>query len=129
MNEFGGIDQYSFCGQITRKQSDAGAVGELAHPLQEVQDPGYLQAEPSSRGIIKTGIDSRLLIEIREPVTPDVGAWLRYIRKSPEVYIEVDGQYQACTILPGEAEYERSREATAIFALTVLVENEYAQEL
>lgn len=129
MNALGGIDQYTFCGQVVRKQTDTGDVGEIAHSIEEVQDPGYLQARPGSRGIIKTGIDTRLTIEIREPVTPDVGAWLRYLRKSPEVYIERDGTLHTCTILPGDSEYERSREANAVFTATVLVENEYAQEL
>lgn len=129
MGPLGACEQYTFCGQITRKQADAGNVAEMAHPIQEVQDPPVLRPLPGSRGPVKTGIETRTLLEIREPVEPDIGEWLRWIRKSPEVYLEVDGELQAVTVLPGDAEYERSREANAVFALTVLVENELSQEL
>lgn len=129
MGPLGGVEQYTFCGQIIRKQVDTGSVGELAHPIEEVADPPQLRATPGSRGIIKTGIDTRIQLDIREPVTPEVGEWLRWIRKSPEVYLEVDGQLQAVTVIPGDTEYERSREANALFSITVLVDNESTQEL
>jgi hypothetical protein len=112
-----------------RKQADTGSVGELAHPVREVQDPPGLFATPGSRGPIKTGIDTRLQIDIREAVEPDTGEWLRWIRKSPEVYLEVNGALQAVTILPGDTEYERSREANALLSFTVLAEYESTQEL
>jgi len=129
MGPLAGVEQYTFCGQIVKKQADTGNVGELAHPIQEVQDPPGLFVIPGSRGPIKTGIDTRLQIDIREPVDPEKGEWLRWIRKSPEVYLEVDGALQAVTVLPGDTEYERSREANAVLSFTVLAEYESTQEL
>lgn len=125
----GGPEQYTFKGQIVKKQSDTGNVGEISPVWTEVQDPPVQEPLTPARGIIKTDIDTRIEYEIREPVTPEFGAWLRTLRKSPEVYIEIDGQYHACTIAPGNTEYERSRSPNAEMQLTVIVENESSQEL
>jgi hypothetical protein len=129
MGAMGGPEQYTFKGQIVKKQTDAGNVGEISPVWTEVQDPPVQEPLTPARGIIKTDIDTRIEYEIREPVTPAFGAWLRTLRKSPEVYIEIDGKYQACTIAPGNTEYERSRSPNAEMQLTVIVENESSQEL
>ena len=129
MGAMGGPEQYTFKGQIVKKQTDTGSVGEISPIWTEVQDPPVQEPLTPARGIIKTDIDTRIEYEIREPVTPEFGAWLRTLRKTPEVYIEIDGKYHACTIAPGNTEYERSRSPNAELQLTVIVENESSQEL
>jgi len=126
MGALGGVEQYTFSGQITRKQTDGGTVGELA-PRWDISQTPPVQGH--QRGIIKTDIDATLELEIIQPVDPTTGDWLRTLRKSPEVYLEIAGKYQAVTIKPGDSEYERSREANAEFQLTVIVDREQSQEL
>lgn len=126
MGLLGGCEQYTFQGQIIKKQADTGAVGELAPNWNIAQSP---PVQAHDRGIVKTGIDGRIEYEITEPIGPDAGDWLRVLRKSPEVYLDINGKYRAVTVEPGNATYERSREAEAEFQCTLIVDQETAQEL
>lgn len=126
MGTLGGCEQYTFQGQITRKQNDGGTVGELA-PLWNV---ALSPAAPAhARGMVKTENEGELQIEIRESIPTEHGDWLRTLRKSPEVYLDVNGKYKAVVTLPGNTTYEQSREALTEFEVTLIADRERSQEL
>lgn len=126
MGSLGGCEQYTFQGQITRKQIDAGAVGEIAPTWNVALSP---PSPAHSRGMVKTESEGELQLEIRESVPTDYGDWLRTLRKSPEVYLDVNGKYKAVVTLPGTATYEQSREALTEFEVTIIADRERTQEL
>ena len=126
MGPTGGPEQYTFIGQIIRQQTDEGTVGELAPRWDLTSTPpvqGY------QRGVVKLDIETQVEIEVLEPVDPYTGAWLRGLRSSPEVYLEVDGKYRVITVKPGQTEYERSREGIAEFKAVLIVDRESVQEI
>lgn len=126
MGPTGGPEQYTFTGQIIRQQTDEGTVGELAPRWDLTSTPpvqGY------QRGVVKLDIETQVEIEILEPVDPYTGAWLRGLRSSPEVYLEVDGKYRVITVKPGQTEYERSREGVSEFKAVLIVDRESVQEI
>jgi hypothetical protein len=126
MNPYAGIDQYTFFGQIVRKQQDAGAITEIAPEWNITATP---PTKPSSRGNIKTGMTAQTVYEIREPVDLEKGEFLRDVRKSAEVYASVNGQYHAVVIQPGEVEFDNNRVANTVMTFNVVMDTENIQDV
>ena len=126
MGTLGGCEQYTFQGQITKKQVDSGNIGEVAPLWNVALSP---PAPAHSRGLVKTENEGELQYEIRESIPTEYGDWLRTLRKSPEAYLDVNGKYRAIVTAPGTATYEQSREALTEFEVTLIVDREASQEL
>jgi hypothetical protein len=126
MNPYAGIDQYTFFGQLLRKQQDTGVTTEIAPAWDIASTP---QTQPHSRGNIKTAITAATVFEVREPVDFEKGEFLRTIRKSPEVYASVNGEYHAVVIAPGEVEYDNNRTAQTVMTFNVLMDSENIQDI
>jgi hypothetical protein len=126
MNPYAGIDQYTFFGQLLRKQQDTGVTTEIAPAWNIATTP---QTQPYSRGNIKTAMTAATVFEVREPVDFEKGEFLRTIRKSPEVYASVNGEYHAVVIAPGEVEYDNNRTAQTVMTFNVLMDSENIQDI
>jgi hypothetical protein len=125
--KLGGAEQYTFKGRIEQKQKDMGQIAQFvpnwnidyATPVNSYQ-----------RGIAKTDISSQITLDITEPVTPETAEWLRFLRRSPEVYILDDaGNYIPVTVEPGEAIVDISRTGQTEMKFTLILGNENGQEL
>jgi hypothetical protein len=126
MGLLGGCEQYTFQGQIVKKQADTGIIGEIAPNWQPALSP---PVSAHARGLIKTQNEGELQIEIRESIPTEQGDWLRTLRKSPEVYIEDAGKYRAVVTQAGTANYEQGREALTEFEVVIIAGRETSQEL
>jgi hypothetical protein len=124
LGHLAGCEQYTFRGQQIRKQNDTGQIGRTATPWDITATP---PAAASARGVVKTNIEGRLTIEVREVVDATTGAWLRTLRSSPEVYLEYNGQYIPATITAGDTDYDRNREANVIMPFVIIAELELPQ--
>jgi hypothetical protein len=126
MGLLGGCEQYTFQGQILKKQVDSGNIGEIAPSWSGGLTP---PVQSHARGLIKTESQGELQIEIRESIPTEYGDWLRTLRKSPEAYLDVNGKYRAIVTAPGTTNYEQGREALTEFEVTLIVDRETSQEL
>ena len=126
MGLLGGCEQYTFQGEIIKRQQDSGNVGELA-PIWNMSLTPPTSAH--ARGLVKTENEGELQIQIRESIPTEYGDWLRTLRKSPEAYLDVNGKYRAIVTAPGTTNYEQGREALTEFEVTLIVDRETSQEL
>ena len=124
MGRTGGIEQYTFKGQIIEKQKDSGDTGQIAPAWDVTTSP---PVNSHSRGLIRTDIQQESSLEITEAVSPTTAYWLRSIRTSPEVYMEQDGNYIPVIIESGEATVSQSRAGLIEFKLTVIFDRESSQ--
>jgi len=126
MGTLGGCEQYTFQGQIVKKQQDTGAVGEVAPRWSVSLTP---PTPTHARGLVKTENEGELRMEIRESIPTEYGDWLRTLRKSPEVYLDDAGKYRAVVTVPGATNYEEGRKALTEFEVTLITGRETSQEL
>ena len=120
MNSLGGVDQYTFEGQITKIHEYDGVIGEINQPVPTDSD---------LPGIVKTGITSQVKYRIREVMDATTADWVRNLFISPEVYMEQDGNLWRVTVEPGGVEIDTSNEAQQEIEFNVLFENEITQEI
>lgn len=120
MNSLGGVDQYTFEGQIVKTHRHGGELGEINQ-----QTP----TDSDLEGVIKTGITSQVRYNFREIVDQSTAEWLRNLFISPEVYLELDGSLWLVTVEPGENEIDTSNEAQQEIEFSVLFQNEITQEI
>lgn len=120
MNSLGGVDQYTFEGQITKIHEHDGVIGEINQPVPTDSD---------LPGIVKTGITSKVKYKIVEVLDADTADWVRNMFISPEVYMEIDGNLWRVTVEPGGVDIDTSNEAQQEIEFTVLFENEITQEI
>lgn len=118
MNSLGGVDQYTFEGQIIKVHTHGGNIGEINQPIPTDSD---------LEGLVKTGITSQVKYKITEVLDADIADWLRNMFISPEVYMELNGLLWLVTIEPGSVDIDTSNEAQQEFEFTVLFENEITQ--
>lgn len=125
--QLGGAEQYTFKGRIEQKQKDTGQIAQF------VPNWNIDYGTPISsyqRGIAKTDISSQITLDITEPVTPEMAEWLRFLRRSPEVYIlDGNGNYIPVTVEPGEVIIDISRTGQTEMKFTLILSNENGQEL
>ena len=123
----GGCEQYTFKGRIEQKQKDTGQIIQFA-PTWNIDFATPVNSY--SRGIAKTDTTSQISLDITEPLTTDTATWLRYIRRSPEVYIlDEANNYIPVTVEPGEALIDLTRTGQFELKLSLILSNENAQEL
>lgn len=126
MNPYGGIDQYTFFGQLLRKQEDRGVITQIAPAWDITTSP---PTTPASRGNIKTALEVDAVYEIREPVDFEKGEFLRTLRASSEIYASVGGEYQAVVLKPAEVEYDNNRTAETTMAFSFILATENMQDI
>lgn len=120
MNSLGGVDQYTFEGQITKIHTHGGEIGEINQPIPTDSD---------LPGIVKTGIVSEVKYKIVEVMDATTADWVRNMFISPEVYMEIDSKLWRVTVEPGSVDIDTSSEAQQEIEFTVLFENEITQEV
>ena len=126
MNPYSGIDQYTFFGQLLRKQEDRGVITQIAPAWDITTSP---PTTPASRGNIKTALEVDTVYEIREPVDFEKGEFLRTLRASSEIYASVGGEYQAVVLKPAEVEYDNNRTAETTMAFSFILATENMQDI
>ncbi len=126
LGHLAGCEQYTFKGQQIKKQNDTGQIGRIATPWDITATP---PAAASARGVVKTNVEGRLTIEVREVVDATTGAWLRTLRSSPEVYMEFAGAYIPVTITAGDSEFDRNREGNVGMTFVIIADLELPQAL
>ena len=122
----GGAEQYTFRGRIETSERTTGEVGQFA-PKWDIDANPYAQSY--SRGIVKTDATSQISYEITEPVDNETASWLRFVRRSPEVYVLDGNNYLPTAVEPGDAIIEVSRQGQQELKLTFLLGAENTQEL
>jgi hypothetical protein len=120
MNSLGGVDQYTFEGQITKIHTHGGEIGEINQPIPTDSD---------LPGIVKTGIVSEVKYKVLEVMDATTADWVRNMFISPEVYMEIDSKLWRVTVEPGSVDIDTSSEAQQEIEFTVLFENEITQEV
>lgn len=125
--KLGGAEQYTFKGKIEKKDKTSGQIGQFA-PSWNIDYATPVNSY--QRGIAKTDISSQITLDITEPVTPEIAEWLRFLRRSAEVYMLDDaGNYIPVTVEPGEAIVDISRTGQTEMKFTLILSNENGQEL
>ena len=125
--KLGGAEQYTIKGRIEQRQRDTGQIAQFA-PFWDIDTNPPVQSY--SRGIAKTEVSGQVTLDVTEPCTPEVSEWLRYLRRSPEVYIlDSAGNYIPVTVEPSEAIVDISRTGTAEAKLTLVLGAENSQEI
>jgi len=119
LNSLGGVDQYTFEGQIIKQHEHDGQIGEINQPIPTDSD---------LEGIIKTGIESRIKYKFKVVIDQTTADWVRNMFISPEVYMELDGSLWLVTVEPGSNNIDTSNLAEQEIDFTVLFENEITQE-
>ena len=122
----GGAEQYTFKGRIETSERTTGEIGQFA-PKWDIDANPYAQSY--SRGIVKTDATSQISYEITEPVDNETAAWLRFVRRSPEVYVLDSNNFLPSTVEPDDAIIEVSRQGQQELKLTFLLGAENTQEL
>ena len=124
--KLGGAEQYTFKGRIDKKDKTTGEVGQLA-PAWNIDYNPPIQSY--SRVIIKTDATSQTSYDITEPLSPEASEWLRFLRRSPEVYIIEGGNYIPVTIEPSDSIVDISRTGQQEITFTLILGAENTQEL
>lgn len=122
----GGAEQYTFKGRIEIAERTTGEVGQFA-PVWNIDANPYAQSY--SRGIVKTDATAQTSYDITEPVDNETAVWLRFLRRSPEVYILNGSSYVPATVEPGDAVIEVSRQGQQELKLMFVLGAENTQEL
>jgi hypothetical protein len=120
MNSLGGVDQYTFEGQITKQHRFGGSIGEINQPT---------PTDTDLPGIVKTGITGQVKYKIVEAVEADTADWIRNLFISPEVYMEEGGDLWRVAIEPGNIDIDTSNAIRQEITFSVLFENEITQDV
>lgn len=120
MNSLGGVDQYTFEGQVTKRHVFGGKIGEINQPIPTDSD---------LPGIVKTGITGQVKYKIVESMDAETADWVRNLFISPEVYVEESDGLWRVTIEPGNIDIDTSNEPLQEITFTILVENEITQDV
>lgn len=125
--KFGGAEQYTFKGKIQKKDKTSGQIGQFAPTWNIDYNPPI---NSYSRGVFKTDSTSQITYEITEPLTAENAEWLRYLRRSPEVYmLDENNNYIPVTVEPGESVVEVSRTGIQEVSFTFALGAENTSEL
>ena len=92
--KYGGAESYVFCGQfITQSKTDSELI-DVAQPWNYTAP----RANSYDKRVLKTNIQSRKNIEVNTSIPQEDGEYISTLLESPEVYMNIGGQYVAVAL-------------------------------
>ena len=125
-NSLGGADQYTFTGRVVKRTKTGGDLLDMSLVWTPSNDP---QIGKDDRGLVKTGITSDVYLEITEVVDPDTAALLHSMCRSPEVYMELNGDRVAVLVDGIAQDLDDTARPYVEFKLSVLIERQQTQAI
>ena len=92
--KYGGAESYVFCGQFTTQAKTDSELVDVAQPWNYTTP----RANSHDKRVLKTNIQSRKNIEVNTSIPQEDGEYIATLLESPEVYMNIDGQYVAVAL-------------------------------
>ncbi|NCX56792.1 MAG: hypothetical protein EBW87_06305, partial [Burkholderiaceae bacterium] len=108
LNELGGVDSYTFCGELETQFSVSNEYGQQ-------YDDGITTR---LKGIYKTSSEVGEVINVRDLLSAADLDWIKYILASHEVYVKIGSAWYNCVITDASAITESNIEGMYDFSFT-----------
>ena len=108
LNELGGVDSYTFCGELETQFSVSNEYGQQ-------YDDGLTTR---LKGIYKTSSEVGEVINVRDLLSAADLDWIKYILASHEVYVKIGAAWYNCVITDASAITESNIEGMYDFSFT-----------
>ena len=114
--KYGGAESYVFCGKFTDQVKTESEQVDVAQTWNYTAP----RANSYDKRVLKTNIQSRKEIEVQTSIPQEDGEYIATLFESPEVYLNIGGQYVAVVIDNATVPTLDNREVTLEVKFTIL---------